>query len=75
MKNSKTEIKELMSFESNGADRFIVKIYGKNNLYSVIITDDAKNINNKKAYESMSFNYAMKFFHKAIKVYSDRLTK
>lgn len=75
MKTPKKEIKELMSFENNGTDKFIVKIYRKNNLYSVIITDDAKNVNNKKVYESMSFNYSMKFFHKSIKVYADRLTK
>ena len=64
MKTPKKEIKELMSFENNGTDKFSVKLYKKNKLYSVIITDDAKNTNNRKIYESMSFNYSMNFFYK-----------
>lgn len=64
---------EVMSFEGNSENRFIVKLYKKRNMYSVIVTDAAKGIKHKKIKSSTTLDECMKEFHRAVKIYSDRI--
>ena len=64
---------EVMSFEGNSEKKFIVKLYKKRNMYSVIVTDAVTGIKRRKVKSSTSLDECMKEFHRAVKIYSDRI--
>lgn len=66
-------LKELMSFEGNSEKTFIVKLYKKRNMYSVIVTDTASGLKRRKVKSSTSLDECMSEFHRAVKIYSDRV--
>jgi hypothetical protein len=76
MKISKnlSPLTELMSFESNDKT-FRLTVYKKRNMHRVVITDLAYGVKKRKVHQSVNLDESMNFFHKAIKVYSDRIKK
>jgi len=69
------EIKELITFENDNGKKFKIKLVKERNMHKIYLIDEAKAIKNAKIFNSTSLELATNYFHKVIKVYTERLLK
>lgn len=65
--------KEILSFTGNGEKLFEVKLIKFRSQHNIIVTDESKGIKKKKVYNTTSQDKATAYFHKVVKLFTDRI--